>query len=139
MNAHTEVPEANEIIATAEVLMRSRVVVENISLRGQVKASELVREIIGRVENDDNTAYAVRLAVPSNIPGAVNIKSYSKSGKNLDGRRFSTHPVPDGNFSLWLYTKATGQACVGVFTSQSFADTIGSLWTSGVIELEFPK
>jgi hypothetical protein len=139
MNAHTEIPEASEINAVAEVLMRTRVTVDA-KLRGRVVAQDLIRDILKPLEDENNEAYAVRLAIPGSIKGAVNIKTYSKTGKNLDSRRFTTHPMPaDGNHSLWLYTKASGQACVGIFTSKSLADTIGSLWTSGVIDIEFGK
>lgn len=134
MNAHAE------ITATAEVLVRSRVKVDGIKLRGKMSSQELVRAIIAPIENDENEAYAVRIALPSHIKGAVEIKSFSRNGKSLEARRFHVSTMPDEtSHSLSLHTEKTNWVVAGVFTSKSLADTIGGLWTSGVLEIDFGK
>lgn len=134
MNAHAD------ITATAEVLMRSRVKVEGIKLRGKMSSQDLIRGIISPIENDENEVYAVRIAVPSHIKGAADIKSFSRNGKSLESRRFHVSTMPDQtSHSLSLHTEKTNWVVAGVFTSKSLAETIGGLWTSGVLEIDFGK
>ncbi len=134
MNAHAE------ITATAEVLVRSRFKVEGIKLRGKMSSQELVRAIIAPIDSDDNEVYAVRIAVPSHVKGAADIKSFSRNGKSLETRRFHVSTMPDEkSHSLCLHTEKTNWVVAGVFTSKSVAETIGGLWTSGVLEIDFGK
>jgi hypothetical protein len=134
MNAHAD------ITATAEVLMRTRVKVDGIKLRGKMSSQDLVKSIIAPIESDENEVYAVRIAVPSHIQGAADIMSFSRTGKKLEARRFHVSTMPDeASHSLSVHTEKTGWVVLGVFTSKSLAETIGGLWTSGVIEIDFGK
>lgn len=134
MNAHAE------ITATAEVLMRSRVKVEGIKLRGKMSSQDLISAIVSPIENDVNEVYAVRIAVPSHIKGSVEIQSFNRAGKKLEGRRYHVQTMPDQeSYSLCLYTDKKEWALAGLLKSKSLADTIGGLWASGVLEIEFAK
>ncbi|PZR95246.1 MAG: hypothetical protein DI537_05520 [Stutzerimonas stutzeri] len=134
MNAHAD------ITATAEVHVRSKVKVEGIRLRGKVSSQELVRGIIGPIENEDNEVYAVRIAVPSHIPGAADILTFSRTGKKLETRRYYVSTMPDeASHSLSAFSEKVGWVVLGVFTSKSLADTVGNLWATGVIEIDFGK
>jgi len=134
MNAHAE------ITATAEVLMRSRVKVDGIKLRGKMSSQELVNAIVSPIENDENQVYAVRIAVPTHIKGAVDIQSFNRAGKKLENRRYHIQTMPDGeSYSLCFHTEKKEWAFGGLFKSKSLADTIGVLWTSGVLEIDFAK
>ncbi len=105
---------------------------------GDANPARIIKSISDHLKNE--LPYAFSIAMPGPAPDSIENRRFDRAGKSLDGRSFHVSQKETGEASLTL-SENHGKTwiLVGVFTGREWAESIGTLWKSGALNVDFTK